>query len=114
MAIYNLIGKADIWWKYLKRVKRIREKNINWSTFKKYFKKKFLSEQYYEERDKEFYELKLGTMTIKDLKSKFLSLLRYVPYLVDEKSKVQWFLSCLPYHIKDRLSMTILKLTKKL
>ena len=42
-------------------------------------------------------------MTMKDLNSKFLSLLRYVPYLVDEKPKVQRFLSCLPYHIKDRI-----------
>ena len=41
MAIYNLTGKADIWWQDLKRVKGIREKNINWSTFKKYFKNKF-------------------------------------------------------------------------
>ena len=48
-----------------------------------------MSEQYYKERDKEFYELKLGSMTMKDLNSKFLSLLRYVPYLVDEKPKVQ-------------------------
>ena len=69
--------------------------------FKKYFKKKFLSEQYYEERAKEFYELKLGTMNMKELNSKFLSLLRYVPYIVDEKPKVQQFLSCLPFHIKD-------------
>ena len=38
---------------------------------------------------------------MKDLNSKLLSLLRYVPYLVDEKPKVQWFLNCLPYHIKD-------------
>ena len=60
MAIYNISGEANIWWKYLKRVKGIKEKNINWSTFKKYFKKKLLSEQYYEEREKEFYELKLG------------------------------------------------------
>ena len=57
MDIYNISWKADIWWQDLKRVKCIREKNINWSTFKKYFKKKFLSEQYYEERAKEFYEL---------------------------------------------------------
>ena len=83
MAIYNLTVKDDIWWQDLKRVKGIREKNINWSTFKKYFKKKFLSEQYYEERDKEFYELKLGTMNMKELNNKFLSLLRYVPYIVD-------------------------------
>ena len=62
-----------------------------------------MSEQYYEERAKEFYELKLGSMTMKDLNSNFLSLLRYVPYLVDEKPKVQRFLSGLPYHIKDRI-----------
>ena len=40
---------------------------------------------------------------MKDLNNKFLSLLKYVPYLVDEKPKVQWFLSCLPYHIKDNV-----------
>ena len=89
MVIYNLSGKDDIWWQDLKRVKGIKEKNVNWSTFKRYFKNKFLSEQYYEEREKEFYELKLGSMTMKDLNSKSLSLLRYVPYLVDEKPKVQ-------------------------
>ena len=49
MDIYNLIGKADIWWQDLKWVKGIKEKSINWSTFKKYFKNKFLSDQYYEE-----------------------------------------------------------------
>ena len=74
--IYNLSGMANIWWQDLKRVKGIKEKNVNWSTFKRYFKKKFLSEQYYEERAKEFYELKLGSRTMKDLNNKFLSLLR--------------------------------------
>ena len=34
MAIYNLSGKADIWWQELKRVKGIKEKEVNWSTFK--------------------------------------------------------------------------------
>ena len=103
MAIDNLTGKADIWWQDLKRVKDIKEKNINQSTFKKYFKKNFLSEQYYQERAKEFYELKLGTMNMKELNNKILSVLRYVPYIVDEKAKVQHFLSCLPYYIKYRI-----------
>ena len=40
---------------------------------------------------------------MKDLNNKFLSMLRYVPYLVDEKPKVQRFLGCLPYPIKDRI-----------
>ena len=48
-------------------------------------------------------------MNMKELNSKFLSLLRYVPYIVDEKPKVQWFLRCLPYHIKDRIEYDNLK-----
>ena len=40
MAIYNLSGKVEIWWQDLKRVKGIKEKNVNWSTFKRSFKKK--------------------------------------------------------------------------
>ena len=67
--------------------------------FKKYFKK-FLCEQYYEEGAKEFYELKLGTMNMKEPSSKFLSLLRYVPYIVDKNPKVHRFLRCLPFNIK--------------
>ena len=57
MAIYNLSGKDDIWWQDLKRVKGIKEKKVNWITFNRYFKKKFLFEQYYEERAKEFLSL---------------------------------------------------------
>ena len=38
MTIYNLIGKADIWWKYLKKVKGIKERYVTWRTFKKHFK----------------------------------------------------------------------------
>ena len=71
MVIDNLTRKADIWWQDLKQVKGIKENNINWSTFKMYFKNNFMSEQYYEERAKEFYELKFGTMNMKELKSKF-------------------------------------------
>jgi len=69
--------------------------------FKKYFKRKYLFEQYFEEKAKEFYELRLGSMTMKELCSKFPSSLRYVPYLVDEKPKIQRFLSCLPIVFKD-------------
>ena len=42
-------------------------------------------------------------MNMKELNSKFLILLMYVPYIVDKKPKVQRFLSCLPYHIKDKI-----------
>ena len=44
MAIYNLIGKAVIWWQDIKRVKNIKEKYLTWTLFKRYFKGKFLYE----------------------------------------------------------------------
>jgi len=103
MVIYNLTGKAYIWWQDIKRVKSINEKHMTWGIFKKYFKRKYLSEQYYEEKAKEFYDLKLGSMTMKELCSKFLSLLRYVQYIIDEKPKIQRFLSFLPVVFKDRI-----------
>ncbi len=40
---------------------------------------------------------------MKDMCSKFLCLLRYVPYISEEKPKVQRFLSCLPAVYKDRI-----------
>jgi hypothetical protein len=48
MTIYNLTKKEDIWWEYIKRVKNIKELKITWNIFKRYFKKKYLSKQYYE------------------------------------------------------------------
>ena len=48
MTIYNLTRKEDIWWQDIKKVKGIKEHYITWKTFKKHFKQKYLSEQYYE------------------------------------------------------------------
>ena len=43
MAIYNLIGKANIWWQDIKRVKNLKEKYLTWTVFKNYFKRNFMS-----------------------------------------------------------------------
>ena len=72
MAIYNLKGKANIWWQDLKLAKGLKEKQLEWSDCKKYFKKKYLSESYYKRKMKEFYELLLRQMMMEDLINKFL------------------------------------------
>jgi hypothetical protein len=61
VATFNLNGKASIWWEDLKNVKGVREEDLSWEKFEKYFWKKYLSEKYFDEKTKEFYELKLGT-----------------------------------------------------
>ena len=103
MVVYNLKGKANIWWQDLKISHGLKKKNLEWAEFKRLFKKQYLSESYYERKTKIFYELRLGQMTMEDLINKFLDLLRFVPYIKEEKVKVQRFLSCLPQAYKDRI-----------
>ena len=40
---------------------------------------------------------------MKEICSKFLSLLHYVPYIIYEKQKMQCFLSCFPILFKERI-----------
>jgi hypothetical protein len=77
IAIFNLNGKASIWWEDLRNVKRIHE-DLSWKTFEKHFKKKYLSERYYDEKTKEFYELKLRYLTMDEYIKNILELMRYV------------------------------------
>ena len=48
-------------------------------------------------------------MSMHDFCTKFVSLLRYVPYLNEEKPKIQIFLGCLPNFYKDKLEFDELK-----
>ena len=40
---------------------------------------------------------------MKELYRKILSLLHYLPYTIDEKPKIQWFVSFFPLVFKERI-----------
>ena len=42
MVVYNLKGKSIIWWKSLKISHGLKENNLEWSEFKRLFKKQYL------------------------------------------------------------------------
>jgi hypothetical protein len=92
IIIYHLQRKASIWWDQLKHVKNIDEKRISW----KYFQKQYLSEHYYDKKMQDFFEFKLGNMTMEEYNKMLLELLRYVDFIRDENVKIQRFLSGLP------------------
>lgn len=62
-----------------------------------------MPERYYDDKDNEFYQLKMGSMTNEEYTTKFLELLRYVPYLKDEKGKVQRFLNGFTLAFRDHI-----------
>jgi len=93
ISTFSLKGKQDIWWEYVKNVKGICEDDLTWHEFDRLFKKKYLLERYFDDKAKEFYELQMDSMIEDEYTSRFLELLRYVPYLKEENSKVQIFIS---------------------
>jgi hypothetical protein len=92
-----------MWWDQLKQAKHLDEKRISWRQFKGYFQEKYLSEHYYERKMKEFFELKLGSMTMDEYEKRFFELLKYVDFIKDEKVKIQRFLSGLPSFYSDKI-----------
>ena len=52
---------------------------------------------------KEFFEIKLGTMTMEEYEKWFFELLKYVDLIKDEKVKIQRFLSGLPSFYSDKI-----------
>jgi hypothetical protein len=61
----------------------------------------------------EFFELKLGSMTMEEYENKFLELLRYVGFIKEEKVKIQRFLSGLPSFYKDKIQFDEPKLWQR-
>jgi hypothetical protein len=101
IAMYQLKEKTSMWWDHL--LQHIREKYIIGKEFKRYFEKKYLTKRYYDKEMKEFFELKLGSMTIDEYERRFLELLKYVPFIKDEDVKIHRYLSGLPPFIGDKI-----------
>ncbi len=51
----------------------------------------------------EFYDLRLGNMTMDEYVKKFLDLMRYADFIKDEKINIQRFLSGLPFSYKEKI-----------
>jgi hypothetical protein len=103
ISTYHLHGKVAMWWDQLKQVEHINESRITWKQFKKYFQKEYLSEHFYDKKMQEFFELRLGSMTMEEYEKKFLGMLKYVGFIKYEKVKIQRFLSGFPSFYKEKI-----------
>ena len=109
LAIYNLNGKAARWWRDLKNTKKDEVREICWSKLCKIFQEKYMLEILFDRKVKEFHELRMGFMTMDAFINRFIGLLHYVPYIKDEKVKIQQFLGCLPPSFWDRIEFNMPK-----
>jgi hypothetical protein len=72
-----------MWWDQYVQVQQIDENKVTWRGFNRYFQKKYLTKCYYDKKMKDFFELKLGNMTIDKHERIFLELLNYMPFIKD-------------------------------
>ena len=70
------------------QVQHIKEKNVTWKEFKKCFQNKYLTKRYYDKKMKDFFELKLVSISIDEYERRFLELLKYVSFIKDEIVKI--------------------------
>jgi hypothetical protein len=103
ISIYQLKGKSSMWWDQLVQVQHIKEKHVTWKEFKKYIENKYLTKRYYDEKMKDFFELKLGSMINDEYETRFLELLKYDSFIKDETVKIQRFLSGFPSFISHKI-----------
>ena len=102
LATFCLKGKAKIWWEDMNNVIGIQEYELTWREFDILFKKKYLSDRYYDNKEKELYGLKMGSTNDEDYTKILLEFLRYVPYL-KEKAKIERFISGLSVAFKEMI-----------
>jgi hypothetical protein len=102
-SIYQLKVKSSMWWDHLVQVQHIKKKSVTWREFKKYFEEKYLTKRYYDNKMKDLFELKLGSMTIDEYERRFLELLKYVSFIKDDTVKIQRYLSGFPSFISDKI-----------
>eukprot|EP00253_Pinus_taeda_P003746 PITA_03746 len=103
LVIFQLQGKATLWWEEVKIVKGVTEQTITWDNFQRFLKERYLTERFYDEKEREFHDLRLGQQTMDEFITHFTSLLHYVPYIREEKAKVQQFVSSLPPYMQERI-----------
>ena len=70
------------------QVQHIDEKKVTWRDFKRYFQNKYLTKCYYDKKMRELFELNLGNMTIDEYERIFLELLKYFPFIKNEKVNI--------------------------
>ena len=84
-------------------MQHIDENKVTWREFERYFKNKYLTKRYYDKKMKDFFELKLGSMTIDEYERHFLELLKYVSFIKEDHVKIHRYLSGLPSFISDKI-----------
>ncbi|KZV20776.1 hypothetical protein F511_04134 [Dorcoceras hygrometricum] len=93
LAVLQLRDNTQRWWRGNSRILRESGAMITWESFCAAFRQEYTPESYYNNREREFDNLKQGDMKVAEYARQFSSLLMYVSYVSNqERTKRNKFL----------------------
>lgn len=92
LITFQLIGRADRWWRTWKKGLASNALSISWKEFQRAFRDHFILKSVKEARIREFEILRQGACNVDEYYALFVSLSAYVPHMIlDEEEKTQRF-----------------------
>ncbi|KZV24573.1 hypothetical protein F511_10214 [Dorcoceras hygrometricum] len=85
LAILQLREHAQHWWKGTSRVMCETGALISWESFCAAFRQEYTPKYFYNNREREFKNLKQGSLRVSEYDRQFSSLLSYVPHIANQE-----------------------------
>ena len=108
LTAFQLEGESQVWWDWVKTSRKIEA--ITWAEFHELFMGKYFSTTARHVKDREFLELKQGTMTVMEYVAKFTELARFADdYVATVMAKVRRFEDGLKLSIRGKIVRFLLQ-----
>jgi hypothetical protein len=103
MVVFQLKGRALLWWKTLLPQLNMVVEDVSWELFEEQFWERYLSEEFIERQLNEFNSLRQGGRMMPNYEASFMELLRYIPHLNTKNLKVNEFVFGLKFKVSVKV-----------
>ncbi|XP_039172879.1 uncharacterized protein LOC120295655 [Eucalyptus grandis] len=108
LAVYQLQGNANIWWRAAKDTVFPEGVVQVWDTFLRAFNEQYFSVTAREQKIEEFQRLRQGSMTVDQYRVKFAELSQYTPRLIEDPEEKARFGKCSDLRLQKAMENTML------
>ncbi|KZV56644.1 hypothetical protein F511_02143, partial [Dorcoceras hygrometricum] len=85
LAVLQLRDNAQHWWRGTSRILQDSGAVITWESFYEAFRQEYTPDSFYNSREREFDNLKQGSMRVAEYARQFSALLVYVPHIANQE-----------------------------
>ncbi|XP_073051226.1 uncharacterized protein [Primulina eburnea] len=104
LATFQLSRNVLLWWQTTEAGLRAQGRTVDWDVFRSRFLDKYFSIAARQKKEKEFEDLRQGSMSVAEYETRYSTLLKYVPHVATNvHAKMRHFLRGLKLELFDRV-----------